>query len=328
MSPTWILLLALAGVEPTKGEVAFEPTAAEADVPELFRLPPARFTYEMEPRLETPRYRVFAVRFPSPVVTPVAENNIVHADYFEPKGGGKRPAVVVLHILGADFALARYLAARLADRGVASLFVKLPYYGERRPKGGDQRFLSADIERSVGSMRQGVLDVRRGLAWLAARPEVDANALGVTGISLGGIISSLAAAAEPRVARAAFLLAGGGLDDILWNMPEPQARRYRDAWIQAGKTREDFAKLTRPLDPLTHAHRLAGKRLMMIAGTIDDVIPPTAASALWKAAGEPPITWYECGHYSAAGFLLPAIRRTVDFFASDLPPPTDVPPPR
>ncbi len=51
----------------------------------------------------------------------------------------------MLHILGADFALSRYLAARLADRGVAAMFVKLPYYGERRPA-GDKRFLSPDIE--------------------------------------------------------------------------------------------------------------------------------------------------------------------------------------
>ncbi len=76
---------------------------------------------------------------------------MVHAEYFAPVGfGPKRPGVIVLHILGADFPLSRYMAARLADRGVAALFVKLPYYGERRPGGEGQRtkrFLSADIER-------------------------------------------------------------------------------------------------------------------------------------------------------------------------------------
>ena len=101
---------------------------------------------------------------------------------------------MVLHILGADFALSRYLAARLADRGVAALFVKLPYYGERRPPGGEKRFLSADIERSVVAMGQGICDVRRAAAWLASRPEVDSGKLGVTGISLGGIVSSVALA--------------------------------------------------------------------------------------------------------------------------------------
>ena len=131
--------------------------------------------------------------------------------------------MVVLHILGADFALSRYYAARLADRGVAALFLKLPYYGERRPTAGNQRFLSTDIGRSTLSMRQGVCDVRRAAAWLATRPEVDPAKLGVTGISLGGITSALAAAIDPAINRGVFLLAGGGLDEILWEMDEPEA---------------------------------------------------------------------------------------------------------
>ena len=76
----------------------------------------------------------------------------------------------MLHILGADFPLSRYLAAWLADRGVAALFVKLPYYGERRGPDRSRRFLSTDAERSISSMRQGVCDVRRAVAWLASRP--------------------------------------------------------------------------------------------------------------------------------------------------------------
>ena len=68
---------------------------------------------------------------------------------------------------------------------------------------------------------------------------------------------------------------------------------------------------------MTYADRLAGKRLLMIAGNSDEVIPPRAARALWERAGRPPIVWYDCGHYSAAGYLLPAVRRTVDFFAEE-----------
>jgi hypothetical protein len=57
----------------------------------------------------------------------------------------------------------------------------------------------------------------------------------------------------------------------------------------------------------------------MIAGNSDEVIPPRAARALWEAAGKPRILWYDCGHYSAVGYLLPAIRETVNFFAEDVP---------
>ena len=301
------------------GEAIFRPSPAEAAVPELFRLPGASFRYELEPIRDSPNYTVSKLRFPSPIETMDTANNTVHGEYFRPKGGGRRPAVVVLHILGADFALSRYYAARLADRGVAALFLKLPYYGERRLAGGNQRFLSTDVGRSTLSMRQGVCDVRRGASWLANQPEVDPGKLGVTGISLGGITSALAAAVDPALNRGVFLLAGGGLDEILWEMDEPEARRYRTRWLAEGKTRADLKALTIPLDPLTYADRLIGKKILMMAGNVDEVVPPSSARALWLASGRPPIRWFDSGHYSAAGFLLPGLREAVEFFATEVP---------
>lgn len=310
-------LLCLPSVE--KGEATFRPTPAESKVPELFRLPESTFGYERELVRDTPGYSVSKLRFPSPIETPDVLNNTVHAEYFQPKGAGRRPAVVVLHILGADFALSRYYAARLADKGVAALFMKLPYYGERRPAGSNLRMVSTDIGRSTLAMRQGVCDVRRAAAWLASRPEVDPGKLGVTGISLGGITSALAAAVDPALNRGVFLLAGGKLDQILWEMDEPDARRYRQQWLASGRTQGDLKALTEPLDPLTYADRLASKRVLFMAANVDEVVPPASARALWEAAGKPPIRWFDCGHYSAVGFLLPAIREAVDFFAAEVP---------
>jgi cephalosporin-C deacetylase-like acetyl esterase len=314
-----MFLLALATPSVEKGEVAFRPGPVEASVPERFRLEPASFSYELTPVLETPRYTVSKLRFPSPIETPDVENNMVHAEYFAPIGfGPKRPAVVVLHILGSDFPLSRYMSARLADRGVAALFVKLPYYGERRPPDrpgqSSKRFLSGDIERSVSAMRQGVCDVRRAVSWLRSRPDVDGTRIAVAGISLGGIVSSVAAAVDPAIQRGVFLLAGGDLSAILWEMPE--GAPFRKLWLESGRTQSDLKALTDPFDPLTYAKRLVGKRVLMIAGKVDEVVPPASTVALWEAAGRPPIRWYDCGHYSSIGFLLPGIRQTVDFLAA------------
>jgi pimeloyl-ACP methyl ester carboxylesterase len=304
-----------------KGEVVFRPGAAEARVPERFRLEAATYWYELRPVLARDHVNVFTLRFPSPVETADPENNVVHAEYFAPVGfGPKRPGVIVLHILGADFPLSRYMAARLADRGVAALFVKLPYYGERRPPNrplSTRRWLSTDIERTVTAMRQGVCDVRRAACWLATRGEIDAQRLGVSGISLGGIVSALAAAVDPTLNQGAFLLAGGDVSSILWGMPEGAA--FRAGWLQAGRTRADLKALTDPFDPLTYARGLVGKRVMFIAGRVDEVVPPRSTELLWEAAGRPPIRWYDCGHYSAIGYLLPGIRQTVDFFSLKSP---------
>jgi dienelactone hydrolase len=315
---TLFLVLNLAWSATERGEVNYTPGPMEPSVPERFRLGPAVFSFELEPVMTTPRYTVSKLRFPSPIETPDIENNVVHAEYFEPRGfGRKRPGVVVLHILGADFPLSRYMAARMADRGVAALFVKLPYYGERQPQSrgpATKRFLSTDIERTMSSMRQAVLDVRRAIYWLSTRSLIDRGRLGVAGISLGGIVSALAAAVEPAVSEGAFLLAGGDLSTILWTMPE--SAPYRAAWVESGHTKNDLKALTDPFDPLTYANRLVGKRLLLIAGNVDEVVPPSSTLLLWEAAGRPVIRWYDCGHYSAVGFLLPGVRRTVDFFAS------------
>ena len=55
---------------------------------------------------------------------------------------------------------------------------------------------------------------------LASRPEIDADRIGVTGISLGGIIAATAAGGEPRINRAALFLAGGDLMKILHHARE------------------------------------------------------------------------------------------------------------
>ncbi|MEW4567097.1 alpha/beta hydrolase [Tautonia sp. JC769] len=311
------LLLAIVLSTSHQGEVTVSPDPEEATVPELFRIAPSTFGFDLRILRQTPRYVVSKLTFPSPVVSPDPQNNTVHAEYFQPRCPGKRPAVVVLHILGADFALSRYLAARLAEEGVAALFVKLPYYGERRPANLNVRFLSSDLERSVIAMRQGVCDVRRAARWLGERVEVDRSRIGVTGISLGGIVSSLAAGVDPRIGHAAILLGGGGLAEILWEMPEAEARNSRTAWIESGRTKEDLARLIRPFDPLTYAPGLRDKRVLMIAGRADEVIPPSATTRLWEAAGRPPIRWLDCGHYSAAGYLLPVFRDVVAFFAAE-----------
>ena len=47
---------------------------------------------------------------------------------------------------------------------------------------------------------QVVMAGKRGLSWLAARPEVDGKAIGATGWSYGGIFSSMIAGIDPRIA--------------------------------------------------------------------------------------------------------------------------------
>ena len=77
-------VIVLGGLE--RGEVVYRPSPQESSVPERFRLKAETFWYELEPVLATPRYTVSLLRFPSPITTPDVENNVVHAEFFDPIG--------------------------------------------------------------------------------------------------------------------------------------------------------------------------------------------------------------------------------------------------
>jgi dienelactone hydrolase len=305
------------GGEPTRsGKVNFEPAAAEKQVPKRFQLASHTFEFEQKPLTTTSKsFDIWNVTFPSPVVTPHAANNTVHCEYFQPKAAGKRPAVVVLHILGGDFDLSRLFCRSFATGGTAALFVKLPYYGPRRQPGVQARMVSLDPKETVKGMTQAVLDIRRGAAWLAAQEEVDPAQLGVTGISLGGITGALAASAEPRFGKVCLLLAGGDIGQVAWESNELKGLRER--WQAAGGTRESLSATLREVDPVTYAANVRGRKILMLNAANDEVIPKACTVSLWKAFGEPEIVWWDAGHYTAIRFLFDGLKKATDFFAAD-----------
>ena len=256
---------------------------------------------------------VWHLVFPSPVVTKYPENNTVHAEYYRPKGRGPFPAVVVLDILGGDQSLSRMQATFLAHRGVAALFVQMPYYGPRRPPNNPAaRLVSPNLEHSLEAVRQCVLDVRRAGAWLESRPEVDKTRLGIMGTSLGSFMAALTAEMEPRFQRVAVLLGGGGLLEAFYDRPE--AWPLRLAWRALGGDRQKLAQRLACADPLTCADRLKDRKLLLIGAKRDDVVPPEALERLWEATGRPRILWYDCTHEGAIAYVVPAMQEVLAHF--------------
>lgn len=305
--------VALAARQVRRGEVRFEPAAGEDSLPEFFRLKEHTFAFQQEPIPTVSRaMEISAVTFPSPVETPHPANNTVHCEYFRPLVEGKRPAVVVLHILGGDFDLSRLFCRRLAHEGVAALFVKLPYYGPRRQPGVAARMVSQDPRETVAGMKQAVLDIRRGAAWLAAQEEVDPGQLGVFGISLGGITAALAATAEPRFQRICLMLAGGDVAQVSWSSPELAG--LREKWLAGGGTKEEFFDLLKTVDPVTYGRNVHGRKILMLNASHDDVIPRACTESLWRAFGQPDIVWLDAGHYTAIRFLFDGMARVATFF--------------
>lgn len=298
-----------------QGIVQFKALADEKCAPR-FRLRDHEFEYQLQPReIDSTNFDLAEVTFPSPVKTPHERNNTVHCEFYRPKLEGRRPAVIVLHILGGDFALARLFCHSLNQRGTAALFVKMPYYGPRREPGVARRMIAEDPHETVEGMTQAVLDIRRAAAFLSSREEIDHEQIGILGVSLGGITAALAASAEPRIQNVCLLLAGGDFAKIAAESTE--FKRQREKFIAAGQDAAEFARIVRDVDPLTHAALLRGRNMLMINAKSDEVIPRASTDSLWKAAGEPEIVWLSGGHYSVMRHLPTALIRANRFFEAN-----------
>jgi len=317
----WLVAAPLLSAAPAerRGEIRFEPDANEqAAVPKSFQLEARTFEFQQKSQPSiSDDVSLSLVTFPSPVKTKYESNNTVHCEYYCPTAPGKHSACIVLHILGGDFPLARTFATALAHRGVASLFVIMPYYGPRRPPDANVRMISADPQQTVNGMTQAVKDIRYAAAWLAAQPEVDRDQIGVFGISLGGITAALAGAAEPRFHKICPVLAGGSIASVIWDSTESHAIEARRRWLAGGGTRDSLIDLLKAVDPACYGDCVRGRKILMLNASHDEVIPKKCTEALWQAFGRPEIYWYNAGHYSAIWHIVDAIGRVTDFFQPD-----------
>lgn len=297
------------------GTARFDPADdAQNTVPDRYRLPAQEFRYTLTPRLHLRHagVDVYDLSFPSPAPSGNAANDTVRAEYFVPRGASpdaKAPAVLVLDIMDGRAMVARGQGVWLAQHGVAALFVYMAHYGPRREPGSNERLLSLDFDRSMAGIRQTVLDCRLASAWLAGRPEVKADELGLVGTSLGSIVGANVAAAEPRLRNVCLLLPAGGLVDAFYD--HPRAKPYT-GYLDLIGGREMIKKAVAPADPLTYAPQLKGKNLLLLAASRDDILPPKSAVALWEATGKPKIVWYDSTHVGAAQFAVPALKAVTE----------------
>ncbi len=310
---------------PARADRAAERYPQTVSVTQTYNRKP--FDYRIESREDKADMVVYRLTYPSPVVSPVKQNNTIPAEYYVPKGiranQARRPAVICLHILNGNYELERMCCTMLASHGVPAIMFKLPYYGERALPGG-RKAMSANPELFAGALTQGVEDVRRTVDLLASRPEVHPQRIGVTGISLGGILAGTAAGQEPRLWRAMLILAGGDVLQIIRQAPEARSLKAVIESLPAAQKNAVETAL-RQVDPLRHApglrQRAQAGRVLMVNAADDHVIPRVCTEKLATALGiADRIEWLDgLGHYTAMAAFPEILKTSVAFFAEDLP---------
>lgn len=204
-----------------------------------------------------------------------------------PEGKGPFPAVILMH--GAPGTRARVLprGITLAKSGAVALMIDAPF---SRSGGGDAvTFTERDRDQQI----QLIVDLRRAVDLLAARPDVDAKRIAYVGRSYGGAMGGLLAGVETRIKTYVLAVGDGGLvahftgEDDLDGPLQGLSEERRKRWLAAME----------PIEPIRFVGKAAPAALFFQAARQDELVPPADAKRFQEAGSEPKtVKWYDSGH--------------------------------
>lgn len=280
----------------------------------VYQVSPRDIPYKLSFRSQHPDFYFYSLEFPSLVSLNLPEDDKVRGEYIQSRitsqnRGNKKPAVVILDISVGDLLIPRLIAYTLASRGINSLIITLPFQMERKPASLDSKIFLQNPSLVSQAIVQAVNDVRVGVSWLRTREENDPSRIGICGVSLGGMIASLAAGVMGDFPKATFILAGGDLVKLVSKYQNSQV--FREVMEKLGGERGEkiIRFLLQPYDPLTYSQRLTETEVLMINAWNDEIIPRECTLALYNSLPQARILWYPGGHYQ----LQPRTKEILEF---------------
>ncbi len=288
-----------------------------------------KFQPNLKLKQTTRHWQHYLVGFPTTHPTRYKKNNTVRGEYFQPRRTDKAPLAIFLHGIGdASVIPCKLMAKALAKKGIASFVLYLVMHSSRMTESARKRFPHLTSAEWFESHQISVIDLRRVIDWASRRDEINDKQIAAIGISFGGFISAIAMGIDKRIKAGGLIVTGGNSSKIGWenrasdfNKVHPQAeaeyqntqsvyRRYlkeiaEKGWERVTPLRENF--LT---DPMTFAHLLRQRPVLMINALWDKAIPKEATLDFWREAGRPAIAWFPATH-PTIWLWYPCIRRKI-----------------
>lgn len=282
----------------------------------------------------TPRWMRYAVDFRTAYPVRYQENGTVLGEYYQPRDTAPAPLAIIIHGMG-DHSLipCRFLARTLVKQGFACFVLNLVFHSSRMPQTIKQRIPALTAQEWFEGYRISVVDVLQIVDWAATRQELDKEKLAVCGISLGGFISAIGMGVDSRIRAGVLMVMGGNSTRInagsvyrkTTKSPILTDAEYREvqsnyANYLAEVSEKGYENVEAPdraflIDPLTFAHSLRERPVLMVNATWDEAVPKGATLEFWEACGKPQIAWYP-GTHASIWLWYPFIgRRVVGFLA-------------
>lgn len=245
----------------------------------------------------------FHLRFPSGVATPYPKNNTVHARFFAAERNGQASdcAVIVLPQWNGDEQAHVSICKGLNFFGISALRLSLPYHDRRRPDElvRADYMVSANVGRTIQSVRQAVHDIRRAADWLAAQ---GVRRIGVMGTSVGSCVGFLAFVHDERLAVGVFNHVSSYFGDVVWRgITTAHIRRS----LEEHMTREEVRRAWLAISPSVYIGRLRGhrRRFLLMTARYDLTFPYDLSQIVFDDCDRHGVAYDKvvlpCGHYTS-----------------------------
>ncbi|WP_026587206.1 alpha/beta hydrolase [Bacillus sp. NSP9.1] len=247
-------------------------------------------------------YRIGTFSYQSLIPSGDRVNDTLKGEVFFNKNYTDKPNVIFVHGWRMDSydRIKKIFHHRVMnDLGWNMYYFPLPYHIEREPDYSlysGELMISANLDRTVESTRQAVVDLRGLIHWIK---ENKTGPVVIVGVSLGGWITNLMAALESQIDVMVSIFYANRLSYSIWNTIPGQF--IREELEQHGVTYKDVVRYWNITDPSQATPKINKENILLISAKHDQYIHLEDADDLWESWGKPERYLYNCGH---AGIVL------------------------
>jgi hypothetical protein len=241
------------------------------------------------------------------------ENAICRGDYFKSVKNDTSLNVILVHGWRMD-SLDRMNDIFLNDfleLGYNVYYYTLPFHFDRTPQQSlynGELMVSADIDRSLLSVKQAITDLRALVCWLK---ENSSGKVALIGISLGGFITNLACAIEEKIDMLISVMYANSISYSVWNTT---AGKYiKKDFESNGFTFEQLKEYWAVTDPSLFKPKIPKENILLFSGLYDKFVVKEDTDKLWEAWEKPKRIIYNCGHAGVAFYRRSIAKESLSF---------------
>jgi len=265
------------------------------------------------------------------------KNDRVVVYHYQPQKNDIKNAVVLLHgWKSICLSFEKLIAFSLAKRGFHAFIFILPFHFERTPKNrkSGELFFTLDREHTSNAYKQAIIDLRNLADFITEK----GLRIGIVGSSLGAVALHTLMGVDNRFSQGVSILGGGNIQRIIW---EGILGRFVVSHLKKrGITKKDYLRaleefesfllkirktgsIPEPkwhwflLDPLTYAFFNKPRKVLMINGLCDLIIPRRSVLELNRALDGLEMLWLPASHFTIYIFLPLIIAKIIQYFEKE-----------